>query len=180
MFSSVYADRGAGPYISVGYGVSTLDDNGFYNNLKKNDSYSTNVTFGAYINKYLSVEFNYTDSTAFGTSKAYEYDKGNLSFFALDVSTLAHYAFFDDILDFYAKFGVGEIHQDNKEIKGFTFVYGLGTSLRLNDTVSIKLAVDMFDYGYDANKDGSSDYDFNINYVYTALEFQFWDLIPFL
>ncbi len=174
MLSSLYADRDGGPYIAIGYGSSQFDDDGLYTSLKNDKTGAASVAFGAYINKHLSVEFNYTDMSAFNTSNGIEVDDTtNLKLFALDFSTLAHYAFFDDLWDFYAKFGVGEMHQDNSEIKGFSFVYGVGTSIRFNEVMSLKFALDRFDFGYDANGDNSQDYAFKIDYIYTALEFQF-------
>jgi len=178
MFSSVYADRDGGPYIGLGYGLANFDDGGKLeaenNTLLDNRVKASSLTLGAYMNKYFSVEFNYTDMTAWDTHKGYELeDKNSLKLFVVDVSTLAHYAFFDDLWDVYGKFGVGEVHQGNKEIKGFTFVYGVGTSVRLNEWLSLKLGFDRFSFGYDSNEDKSSNYKMKIDYLYTAIEFQF-------
>ncbi len=88
-----------------------------------------------------------------------------------NVSTLAHYAFFDDLLDFYAKFGAGYVTSFGED--GSSFIYGIGTSLRLSELLSIKVAYDIYDFGYDTSANGSSDYDMKISYPYIGMEIQF-------
>ena len=174
LLSSLYADRDGGPYIGLGYGDSTFRSDGLYDTLKEDKSAGATIYVGAYINKHLSVEFNYVDFSTFGTNDGYEVnDTQAINFFALNVSTLAHYAFFNDVWDFYAKFGVGEVHQSNSQIKGFSFVYGAGTAIRFGELVSLKIAFDRYDFGYDKTQNNSSDFSLKIDYIYTALEFQF-------
>jgi len=173
MLSSLYADRDGGPYIGLGYGTSQYHDDelNIPKNLTKDKSDTVNITFGAYINKYFSVELNYAD---FGLIDEYKIDDTqSLEFYSVTVNTLAHYAFYDDILDFYFKFGVGEIRERNVDAKGFAFVTGVGSAIRFSEWLSLKIAYDRYSFGYDENGDDSSDYDLVINHIYTALEFQF-------
>lgn len=166
LVSSIYADRDGGPYIGLGYGTLTYDDDGLYSTPNKDELDSKVLSLGAYINKHLSVELNFAD---FGLVD----DINNLDYFAVTVNTLAHYAVYDDVLDFYIKFGVGEMRENVTRAKGFSFVTGVGSSIRLTKWLSVKIAYDRYSFGYDEDGDNTSDYDFTIGQMYTALEFQF-------
>lgn len=168
-FSSLYADRDGGPYIGVGYGISQYDSGGVYKTPKEDYSKAISVYSGAYINKYFSVEIGYVD---FAFDKGYEVDETKtLEISLFSISTLAHYPVWDDKLDFYAKFGAGQIDYDNDS--GFSFVFGIGTAIRFNDYVSLKFAYDKCSFGYDSTNNGSSDNDMSIEYIYSAIEIQF-------
>ena len=119
-----------------------------------------------HINKHLSVELNLAD---FGLVD----DINNLEYSAVTVNTLAHYAFYDDALDFYFKFGVGEMRENVAGAKGFSFVSGIGSSIRFSELLSVKIAYDRYSFGYDEDGDNASDNDLLIHHIYTALEFQF-------
>lgn len=167
--SSLYADRDGGPYIGIGYGVSQYDSDGIYDTLKEDTSKSITVYGGAYINKYFSVELGHVN---FASSEGYILDnKQTLEFSLFSVSTLVHYPVWDDKLDFYAKFGAGEINYANGS--GFTFVFGIGTAVRFNDYLSLKFAYDKYPFGYDTTSNNSADNEMNINYIYSAIEIQF-------
>jgi len=169
-FSALMADRDGGPYIGVGYGTSTYDDAALYNALIENSSGAATFYFGAYINKHLSVELSYASFDAWHFQNGYQTDiNTTLGFGALSVSTLAHYAFFDDSLDFYAKFGVGEISLGGLESKGFTMLYGIGVGDRLNKYMRLKVAYDIYTFSYEK----TSRYDMQIDYMYSAIEVQF-------
>lgn len=171
LVSSLAADRDGGPYIGVGYGTSSYNDGGYYSSFKEDESDAFGFYLGAYINKHLSVEFNYVDFTKTG---GYEIDNTDkLEFYFKNFSTLAHYAFYDDLWDFYIKVGVGELTQGELDIEAFSSVIGVGTSIRINEMFSIKVAYDRYSFGYDENNNESADYDMSIDYVYTALEVQF-------
>ncbi|MEA2099170.1 MAG: outer membrane beta-barrel protein [Campylobacterota bacterium] len=175
-FTSLLADRDGGPYLGLGYGISQYDDNGLYENITENQSTALIFYAGAYINKHLSVEFNYVDFNTDGDKDTFvvkDDSKKMLTISASTISTLAHYAFFDDKLDFYARFGAGEIQQDGLETEGFTMVYGVGMGYRFNNYTSIKFAYDNYQFGYDENSDKSADYRMQLHSIYTALEIQF-------
>ncbi len=168
----LFADRDGGPYIGLGYGVSQYDDDSVYKEKKIDDSTSYNIYGGAYINKHLSVELGYVD---FNSGDAYrvvdEQDNEKaLSFSSINVSTLAHYAFFDDILDFYGKFGVGQISASGIGTSGFTMIYGAGIGVRFSEMFSMKIAYDIYMIEYAQELE---DKKMHIGFAYTALEIQF-------
>ncbi|MEA2091032.1 MAG: outer membrane beta-barrel protein, partial [Campylobacterota bacterium] len=139
---------------------------------KIRDSASLLFYGGAYINRHLSVELGYV---GFNTRNAYTVidDAGkekSLSLSSFNVSTLAHYAFFDDILDFYAKFGVGEVSASGVGESGFTMLYGGGIGVRFSDRISVKIAYDRYMIEY--NKERVK-HDMRIDYIYSAFEVQF-------
>ena len=125
LFCSVLTADRSGPYVGLGYGLSQFDDDGIYKELKENESTSMTLYGGAYINKYLSVELAYVNMTFGNSYKAVDATnvEKELSFSSLNVSTLVHYAFFDDVLDFYGKFGVGQM--DANGVGTTRFYYAL-------------------------------------------------------
>jgi len=177
-FTSVLADRDGGPYIGFGYGTSNYYDDGFNEKIKENLSKTLTFYAGAYINKHLSVELGYIDFNTYGQEDGFlVIDNSDaekiISFSVMSISTLAHYAFFNDSLDFYARFGAGEIKQNLLTGEGFTMTYGLGIGYRFNEYISMKIAYDTYQFGYSENSDRSSDYRMGLDYLYTAIEVQF-------
>lgn len=173
LFCSVLlADRDGGPYIGFGYGISQFDDDGIFKELKENESTSMTLYGGAYINKYLSVELAYVNMTAGNAYKAVDATnvEKELSFSSLNVSTLVHYAFFDDILDFYGKFGVGDMTAGGVGSTGFTMLFGGGVGVRFSEMLSMKVAYDRYitDYEKDDLKN-----EMHVDFIYTAFEVQF-------
>ncbi len=176
MLSFAYADREGGPYIGVGYGQQKYNDDGLYTALKEKRSESLNFYAGAYMNKYFSVELDYVKIAPYTAVLKSKNVKLDLSI--VTVSTLVHYPLYNDMFDTYIKFGVGDIREKNANAKGFTFVYGLGTSFRVSELISIKLSYDLYPFGYDqadatGTTNGISNYNQTIKYIYTAVEFQF-------
>ncbi len=166
------ADRDGGPYIGLGYGVSNYDDNNLYEEQKVDDAIGIALYGGAYINRHLSVEVGYVD---FNIKDDFividdETKEKMLTFSSLNVSTLAHYAFFDDILDFYAKFGVGSMSVSGAGGSSFTMLYGGGVGVRFSTMLSMKVAFDRYLIEY---KSGVSEQEMYIDYIYVAFEVQF-------
>ena len=174
----LFADRDGGPYLGFGYGVSQYDDGGFYKEAKEDNSKSATFYGGAYINKHLSVELGYVSFDAKGHAKGYKVvdslDKTKvISFSARTISALAHYAFFSDTLDFYAKFGAGKLSHSSLRDDGSTMVYGAGVGYRFNKYLSLKIAYDNYQFGYDVDGDNASDHKMKLDFVYSAVEVQF-------
>jgi len=168
----VFADRNGGPYIGIGYGDSTYNDDGLYANVKSDKSASAVVYAGAYINKHLSVELDYASFDAWQKEVGYRIDDTKeISYSAITANVLAHYAFFDDILDFYARGGVGQIDTSGISASGFTIVYGGGIELRVNEWFGIRTAYDRHAFQYKDTADKA--YDMYIDFIYGAIEFQF-------
>lgn len=177
-FSTLLAHRDGGPYLGFGYGISKYYDGGFNKEIIENQSKTSTFYAGAYINKHLSVELGYIDFNANNLGDGFEIidkqsNKNNISFSAITISTLAHYAFFSDTLDFYARFGAGEISQSTLFGEGFSMTYGLGIAYRFNKYFSMKFAYDTYQFGFDENSDKSSDYRMGLDYIYSAIEVQF-------
>lgn len=173
LFCSVLlADRDGGPYIGFGYGLSQFDDDGIYKQLKEDESTSMTIYGGAYINKYLSVELAYVNITAGSAYKALDATNAEkeLSFSSLNVSTLVHYAFFNDILDFYGKFGVGDMNADGVGSAGFTMLYGAGVGVRFSEMLSMKVAYDRYVTDYEKS---DAKHEMHVDFIYTAIEVQF-------
>lgn len=174
LFGMLEADRDGGPYIGLGYGVSKFNDDALFPNQETKANQSALFYAGAYINKHLSVELNYTSFNAFGINDGYRVeDQKYISGHALGVSTLAHYAFFDDRLDFYARFGVADLTLSEFGSGGFSFLVGAGTSWRVNDWFALRLAYEQYQFDYDADSNNVVDRHFSIDYIYTGMEFQF-------
>ncbi len=171
MLSCVSADREGGPYVGVGYGQQKYSDDGLYTTLKEDKSESLSFYAGAYMNKYFSVEINYVDVSPY--TAVLNSNEIKLDLYAVTVASVIHYPFYDDMFDTYIKFGVGDLRERKANAKGFTFVYGLGGSFRVSELLSLKVAYEVYPFGYDINGDNISDYNQNIKYLYSALEFQF-------
>ncbi len=169
--TTLLADREGGPYVGVGYGVSQYNDDGLYEKLKNDRSESVVLYAGAYINRYLSVELASTSFDVWHVQDGYEIDDDYATnFSAITVSTMAHYAFFDDILDFYAKFGVGEVSASGINANGFTMLWGGGVGVRFTELLSMRIAYDRYIFDY---SDSSGSYNMHIDYIYSSIEFQF-------
>lgn len=174
LLSGVYADRDGGPYIGLGAGLSKINTDGLYLDMIRDTSKSTTFYGGAYINKHLSVELAYVSFDSWHLDDGYQAKSGkDIGADALSVSTLAHYAFFDDTLDFYAKFGAANMNFNIINGNGFGMVFGGGIGYRFDETFSIKIAYDMYKFDYDQNSDSISDYKMRIDYLYTGIEMQF-------
>ncbi len=174
--AGLFADRDGGPYLGAGYGISKYNDDGLYNTLKSDTSNAATLYAGAYINKHLSVELGYVNFDAWHVGKEYAVDElQKMGFEAITISTLAHYPFFEDLLDFYARFGVGNLSTNTLGADGFTMVVGGGVGLRLDEMLSLKIAYDMYNFNYldETNPNNTIKYDMHIDYFYTALEVQF-------
>lgn len=173
-FSALLADRDGGPYIGLGYGTSSYDDDNYYTDIKESNSKAASIYGGAYINKHLSVEVGYAN---FGSSSdGFLVDNSgtdnSLSFSAFTVSTLGHYAFFDDVLDVYARAGVGQMSSSELDMSNFTAQFGAGIGIRINEWLSVKVAYDIYKFTYE-DPVSSTGHDMSIDYMYAAVEVQF-------
>ena len=174
MFGVLLADREGGPYIGVGYGVSKYNDGGLYKKLKREFSGSLKIYGGAYINKHLSIELDYTSFNSMGIDNGF-LEKGKteyIDFSATSVSTLVHYPFSDDTLDLYAKVGVGQLDSSGVDEDGFTFVIGSGIGFRFNKYASMHFSYNVYNFKYN-NLNTDTVHKMSIDYVYTAIEVQF-------
>jgi len=172
LFSTLLLADRSGPYIGFGYGLSQFDDDGIYKELKESESTSMTLYGGAYINKYLSVEIAFVNMTAGNAYKAVDATnmEKDLSFSSLNFSTLAHYSFFNDTLDFYGKLGVGQMDANGVGSTGFTMLVGGGVGVRFTEMLSLKVAYDRYITDYE--KTGAK-HEMHVDFIYTAFEIQF-------
>lgn len=173
-FTALLADRDGGPYIGIGYGTSSYSDDSYYTDIKESSSKAMSIYGGAYINEHLSVEVGYASfgSSADGFLVDNSGTDESLSFSAFTISTLGHYAFFDDLLDVYARLGVGQMSGSELDNTGFTAQYGVGLGLRINEWLGLKIAYDRYQFTY-KEPVSSTNYDMSIDYMYAAVEVQF-------
>jgi hypothetical protein len=171
IFTFAHADRDGGPYLGIGYGVAEYNDGGLYEKITDKNAPYLFYYGGAYINKHLSVELGYAKIKDEQFKIVDNNINADLSYNLYNISALAHYAFFDDIWDFYVKFGAGYVTRHGED--GSSLLYGVGTSVRFTDLISVKIAYDMYEFGYDESGNTSADYKMRIRYPYVAVEFQF-------
>ncbi len=158
------AKRGAGPYIGGGYGTSNLKDGGYYD-LQESISDGYILYAGAYINDYLSVEFEYIDDLN------YERQNGEtITHKFIDINTQAHYPFWEKRIDLYAKFGAGYVYLNDS---GHTLLYGAGVAYRINEMYAVRVGYNYFDFGLDDTKDGTVDEKMAVGIFFGSFEVQF-------
>jgi opacity protein-like surface antigen len=175
------ADR-TGPYLGLGAGLSHYNDDGRLRSI--DTEYTTAYRFyaGAFINEYLSVEIDYTYLKAFsGTSESGSSIEEK--FEALTVAALAHYPVWEERIDWFAKFGAGELFwgesetsQEQGDSTG-TLLFGAGVGYRPIDRLTFNLGYDY--YIFDLVSQGSESdasarrYEMGIGSVYLEVEVQF-------
>ncbi len=165
LFSFLFADRDGGPYIDLLYGqasIKPIEDFEFSQDRSK----FYGVNGGAFINRNLSVEMEYIDGIGFE-----EVSNGEFSMKFFDFNTQAHYPFYDEMFDVFAKFGVGYGYKQGSA--GFAMVFGGGLAYRINDRFSLKAVYDYFTVGIDTTNNNSADITMKIPAFYAAIEVQF-------
>jgi len=94
-----------GPYLSLGVGYATLEDDGRMQTQKIDPQKNYTLMGGAFINKYLSVELNIDYFEPFTNAE----NENTTTTFIVDVGAKAHYSVWHDRIDFYGAFGAGSI-----------------------------------------------------------------------
>ena len=178
--ASLWADR-SGPYLGIGYGLSPYNNDGYYKDIgfttvSDDRLKAFRVYGGAYINEYFSVELDYTDFDVSGAKNGSGQSIQN-DFSAMSVSTLVHYPAWDKKIDWYAKFGAGEIRwkqsgaQHRADEAGGLLV-GAGVGYRFMQRLTFKVGYDIFFFGL---KDSLLEKEYNMDFelFYGAVEVQF-------
>ncbi len=93
-----------GPYLALGGGYATLDDNQRMQG-RVEDSYNINLIGGAFINKYFSVELAGDYYAKFNNAE----NENSTSVYFIDAAAKAHYPFWRNRIDVYAAFGAGAV-----------------------------------------------------------------------
>ena len=179
-FVALWADR-SGPYLGVGYGVSSYHHDRYYEDIGYPEVADERLKAfriygGAYINEYFSVELDYTDHDVSRASDTTGQSVEN-DFVALGVSTVVHYPTREKKLDWYAKFGAGEIRwkqsgPQNRADEAGALLVGAGVGYRLMPRLTLKAGYDIFFFGL---KDSELDKEYNMDLEYFsgAVEVQF-------
>lgn len=171
IFTALHAsqkEREGGPYIGLGYGFSSYNDDGYYSKVDDRNIASYNLYAGAYINKYLSVELDYMRS---GDFKVEDTSKDSFNYSSVTINALAHYPVLYGNLDFYAKFGAGQSYVNISGSDGAALVIGGGMSYRINEIFALKVGYDMYSFNYDSDARGG--FDMDVQYAFAAVEVQF-------
>ncbi len=172
--ASLFSAERSGPYLGIGYGISLLEDDGYYVAEKPETRTLLRGYAGAYLNEHFSVELDYTHFNAYEGEHS-SYGKVEEQFTLLSVAAVAHYPLYNDTLDLFAKFGAGEITWNesgtvNRSSSAAALLVGGGFALRFVEDVSIKIGYDLTSFGL---QDVSTTYDMYIQYGYGAVEVQF-------
>ncbi|MBU0631449.1 porin family protein [bacterium] len=163
-------ERDGGPYIGVGYGMASYNDDDYFDSVVDSNVASYNLYAGAFINKYLSVELDYIKSGQFNVIDSTT-SKTTFNYTSITIGALAHYPTFEDSLDFYAKFGAGQSYVSMSSYDGAALVVGAGVSYRIDETFALRLAYDLYTFNYDSDSRGR--FNMNMQYAYAAIEVQF-------
>ena len=163
-------ERDGGPYIGGGYGLSSYNDGGYYNEVSTKETNGYNLFGGAYINKYLSVELGYVKSGEFKVKDTSAQSK-NFDYSAITVGALVHYPFWYDSFDIYGKFGAGQSFTSLSSTDGSALVIGAGISYRIDETFAIRTAYDVYKFNYSSDTRGG--YSMDLRYAYAGIEVQF-------
>lgn len=166
----VEKERDGGPYIGAGYGMSSYNDGGYFNEVSTKESNSYNLFGGAYINKYLSVELGYIKSGNFDVKDTVTQNR-NFNYSAVTVGVLVHYPLWYDNFDIYGKFGAGQSFTSLSSTDGSALVVGAGISYRIDETFAIRTAYDIYKFNYTSDTKGS--YSMDLRYAYAGIEVQF-------
>lgn len=175
------ADR-AGPYLGVGAGLSDYYDDGRLERFSTEYATSYRLYAGAFINENFSVEIDYAYLKEFhGTSRSGSAVEEK--FEALTVAALAHYPVWENRIDWFAKFGAGEVFWNEKEetqTQGDstgTLLLGAGVGYRPVERLTFNLGYDYYIFNLDAQATAANPsakrYEMHIGLIYLGMEVQF-------
>jgi opacity protein-like surface antigen len=175
------ADR-AGPYLGLGAGLSHYNDDGRLQSIDTDYTAAYRFYAGAFINKHLSVEIDYNYLKAFSATS----ESGNSveeKFEVLTVAALAHYPVWEERIDWFAKFGAGELFWQETEASQKqgdstgTLMFGAGVGYRPVDRLTFNLGYDyyIFDLVSPVSQSDTSTrrYEMGIGEIYLEVEVQF-------
>ncbi len=163
--TALFAYKEGGPYLGVGAANASFEDKGFYRIETARKSTPPIFCAGAYINENFSVEMEFLPSVRFQTTGG-----NTLRWSVFDVNAQAHYPFYHDKLDIFAKFGAGQVAYESK---GATLLYGVGVGYRYDARYGVRAGYDYFDFGVDTNGDDAKDIQMHIGAFYGVFEVRF-------
>ena len=172
--ASAWAER-SGPYIGAGVGLSSYNDDDRLDAITDNSNGTLRLYAGAYINKYFSVEVDYSALMKFeGLTKI----GGEVTneFSILSFAALAHYPVANDSVDLYAKFGAGQLFWEESGSESHSddsaaMLFGAGIGYRLMEALTLNLGYDFYTFSMDGANDAH--YNMSLGVTYLKVEVQF-------
>lgn len=171
---SLLAAERSGPYLGAGVGIGTYDDDGRLAGIENTNVPQLRLSAGAFINKHLSVALEYGQFEAFRGRTA---DAGEtLEYFkTLTADVVVHYPVLEERVDWYAKFGAGEIFWDetgatDHSSSAATLLFGAGVGFRPWSRLTFNLGYDFYQFGMD---DTAGSYTMGLGSAYFECQVQF-------
>ncbi len=152
---ALLAGERAGPYLGAGAGIANYRDDGRLASIEGTDETRYHFNAGAFINKYFSVEFALAHFNDFGGI-----DRDGVSvresFNTLTADALVHYPVMNDRLDFFGKFGAGQIFWEEhgshyRSSNSATLLFGAGFGFRPTKRVTVNIGYDFNTFRMDVN-----------------------------
>lgn len=171
--ASLLAAERSGPYLGGGVGIGTYDDDGRLAGIENTNVPQLRLSAGAFINRHLSVALEYGQFEAFRGRTA---EGDTLEYFkTLTADVAAHYPVLDDRVDWYAKFGAGQISWDETgaaehSSSAGTLLFGAGVGLRPWSWLTFNLGYDYYQFGMD---DAAGSYTMGLGTAYLECQVQF-------
>ena len=179
---SVTLEARDGTFVGVSYLNSKLSSDTRYKSIEDDKSDGYKVEVGAYINSYLSVGFEFVDNGVFKAKLKNDLDSVT-SLKSLSTNVSAHYPFFSEIVDTYAKLGFGEVifeedvdNYAHQSLKGAFAMYGFGVAFRAYEDYVLKLGYDREIFNIlntDSVKKVTQKDEMIIDRIYVGIEVQF-------
>ena len=129
-----------GPYLSLGGGHATLDDDQRMQGDIEH-TYNINLIGGAFINEYFSVELGGDYYSTFSTLE----NENSTKVYFIDAAAKAHYPFWRNRIDVYAAFGAGaifwkeNINGVSKDDRSSALRGDMGIGYRVLETLTLNL-----------------------------------------
>lgn len=167
------ADR-TGPYLSIGGGGTRYSDDGRLEQMAIASAAHYRLGAGAFINRHFSVALEFVQSRPFSgyTSGG---EKVQERFSVMSAEAIGHYPILNEQIDFFAKFGAGELMWSESGAKTHNsnagaVVYGLGVGFRPMANLTLNAGVDFLTFEMD---DNGTSYDMGLGMGYLELQVQF-------
>jgi hypothetical protein len=169
-YTIAVADSFAGPYIGIGYGVSSYHDNDYYKSIQDTNVKSYNIETGAYINKYLAVELEYFRSGDFHLTTQSD-TPSTFNYSAFTINTVLHYYLYHDTIDFHIKFGAGQSYTNLSTSDGSALLYSGGIGYIIAKRYIVGVNYNLYNFDYHSTTRGN--FAMNLQYISMDLKMKF-------
>jgi len=170
---TLWADR-SGPYIGIGAGLAIYDDGNRLASIEDKSDEAYRIYAGAYINEYFSVEIDYTAGMRFEGVSVLGGDVVD-TFSVFSIAALAHYPLEKYGVDFYGKFGAGQLQWKESGIAGSssnagTILFGAGMGYRFGEQFTFNVGYDYYAFKMEVL---IQNYRMSLGMPYVKFEMQF-------